>query len=83
MENEMERYIDVWSAMDGIRTVVDAVCGDAVHSLRWNDAAACFELELNRHLSPEAAEALAAQFYLQASYEGDGEHGSLFTLWQQ
>jgi len=78
-----EEWLDIWAAMDEVRTVVDAVCGDAVWSLRHNVAAGCLELELNRHLPPDEAEALARQFYLTADYTGEGNRGSLFVLYRQ
>lgn len=77
----MAEWLDIWTAQDGIRTVVQAVCGtDCVRRLHYDEAGQCFALELTEHLSEERANDLASQFYLPASYDGEGSHGSLFTL---
>ena len=51
----------------------------------WDDAekAQKYVLELNAHLGNEQGCAACAQFYQQADYEGEGEHGSRFAITAQ
>jgi len=71
--------IDLWQLSDEVECVVTAVLGDCQ---RWIVVAeGLVTVELGIHLSEENAMQLCSQFYSQASYDGEGERGSMFTIY--
>lgn len=74
--------LDVWAVADSIATVAQAVCPSGVWELRYCGGGT-FVLEMNAHLGNEQGCAACAQFYQQADYEGEGEHGSRFAITAQ
>lgn len=70
--------VNIWQMTDSIRTVVDAN-----HYSIWDmrQTADGFRLELNETLSEDAACLLCGQFPLSADFDGDGMHGTIFTLY--
>ena len=71
--------LDVWAVADSITTVAQAVCPSGVWELRYCGSGT-FVLELNEHLGDELGCEACSQFYQQADYEGEGEHGSRFAI---
>ena len=75
----IDYYTEAWQAMDAITTVVEAN-GYGIYDLRQTDFG--FRLELNSHIDDEAAEDLCGQFSLSADYGGEGEYGTLISLYK-
>lgn len=71
---------EVWRTEDSIRSVVEAAAGLSAWELTFDTVTGCYHLELDGHLTEEQAIDLCAQFYISADYDGEGSHGSLFTL---
>lgn len=76
-EGDME---EAWRTVDSIRSVAEAVTGLSVWELSFSRQTGCYRLELSRHLTEEQAYDLCSQLYIPADYDGEGSHGSLFTL---
>nr|MBP7472793.1 hypothetical protein [Prevotella sp.] len=74
------RYENAWQVQDEITSVVNAL-GWSIWDLRYNRNADVFRLEIGKHLYDEEQERLVSQFPLSADYEGEGIHGSTFTLY--
>jgi hypothetical protein len=77
----MTDYDSIWRTQDEIRTVVNAVLGECIWDLRYNDRRMAIELELSVTLDDEQASALCCQFSLPADHEGIGSKGSKFTFY--
>ena len=77
----MTDYDTIWRTQDEIRTVVNAVLGECIWDLRYNDRRMAIELELSVTLDDEQASALCCQFSLPADHEGIGSKGSKFTFY--
>lgn len=73
------RFEHAWQIEDEITAAVNAV-GKTVWDLHYDTYADVFRLELEEHLSEDIIDNLCAQMALQADYEGEGDHGSRFTL---
>lgn len=70
----------IWRTQDEIRTVVNAVVGECIWNLRYNQHRAAIELELNISLDDEQVDSLIYQFPIPADYEGVGSKGSKFIF---
>ncbi len=77
----MTDYDSIWRTQDEIRTVVNAVLGQCIWDLRYNDRRMAIELELSIALDDEQASDLCCQFPIAADYEGVGSKGSKFTFY--
>lgn len=75
-----EEYFDIWNLMDEIRTVVDACTRSGIWNLNYDRSSQLIRLELNSHLDDEASVDLCSQFPVNGYYEGEGTHGSQFTI---
>ena len=73
------RYEDSWRLQDKITAAVNAL-GYFVWDLRYNREAETFRLELNEHLQEDQESNFCYQMPLTTDYNGEGTHGSLFTL---
>jgi hypothetical protein len=74
-------YDSIWRMQDEIRTVVNAVLGECIWDLRYNDRRMAIELELTIALDDEQTSNLCCQFPLAADHEGIGTKGSKFTFY--
>ena len=70
----------IWRTQDEIRTVVNAVVGECIWNLSYNQLRAAIELELNITLDDEQVDSLIYQFPIPADYEGVGSKGSKFIF---
>lgn len=77
----MTDYDSIWRTQDEIRTVVNAVLGEYIWDLRYNDRRMAIELELSIALDVEQASDLCCQFPIAADHEGVGSKGSKFTFY--
>lgn len=75
-----EDYLDIWRLMDEVHTVVDASVRCAVWDLSYDRQNRAIRLELASHLDDETCSDLCSQFTTSGYYEGEGVHGSLFTI---
>lgn len=76
----MTDFDTIWRTQDEIRTVVNAVVGECIWNLSYNQLRAAIELELNISLDDEQVESLIYQFPIPADYEGVGSKGSKFIF---
>lgn len=73
------RYENAWELQDEITTIVN-VLGFSIWYLRYDRNADIFHLELASHLDEEQQEQLVAHMSLATDYEGEGAHGSIFSM---
>ena len=52
----------IWRTQDEIRTVVNAVLGECIWNLSYNERRMAIELELTKYLEEEDADALINQY---------------------
>lgn len=76
--NSVKKSYDVWQMKDSIMMVIEAN-----HYSAWDirQTAYGFRVELNVTLSDDDASSLCGQFPLSADYEGEGSHGTIFSLY--
>jgi len=58
----MKDFDSIWRTQDEIRTVVDAVLGECIWNLSYNERRMAIELELTNYLEEEDADMLVNQF---------------------
>jgi hypothetical protein len=71
----------IWRTQDEIRTVVNAVLGESIWNLSYNERRMAIELELTQYLEEEDADALINQFPIPADYDGIGSKGTKFVFY--
>ena len=71
----MTDFDTIWRTQDEIRTVVNAVLGESIWNLSYNERRMAIELELTKYLEEEDADALINQFPVPADYDGIGSKG--------
>ena len=74
-------FDSIWRTQDEIRTVVDAVLGECIWNLSYNERRMGIELELTQYLEEETADMLINQFSVAADYDGTGSHGTKFIFY--
>ena len=77
----MTDYNSIWRTQDEIRTVVNAVLGESIWNLSYNERRMAIELELTEYLEEEDADALINQFPVSADYDGVGSNGTKFVFY--
>ncbi len=75
------KYEDSWRLQDEITASVNAL-GLSVWDLRYNRKDDTFRLELNEHLQEDKEYDFCYQMPLTTDYDGEGGHGSMFTLYK-
>ena len=65
----MTDYDSIWRTQDEIRTVVNAVLGECIWNLSYNEHRMAIELELTKHLEEEDADRLINQFPVSADLQ--------------
>ena len=71
----MTDYDSIWRTQDEIRTVVNAVLGESIWNLSYNERRMAIELELTVALDDDAISDLCCQFPIIADYDGVGAKG--------
>ena len=66
----MTDFDSIWRTQDEIRTVVNAVLGECIWNLSYNDRRMAIELELAKYLEEEEVDMLINQFQVTADYDG-------------
>ncbi|MBR1558248.1 MAG: hypothetical protein IJ647_10955 [Prevotella sp.] len=77
----MTDFDTIWHTQDEIRTVVNAVLGECIRNLCYNERRMGIELELTLYLEEESADALINQFSVSADFDGVGSHGTKFIFY--
>ncbi len=77
----MTDYESIWRSQDEIRTVVNAVLGECIWNLSYNDSRHAIELELTRILDEEAVSNLCSQFPIACDYDGIGSMGTKMVFY--
>lgn len=74
-------YDSIWRTQDEIRTVVNAVLGESIWNLAFDDRRMAIVLELSVSLDEDAISNLSCQFPIAADYDGEGARGSKFVFY--
>ena len=77
----MTDFDSIWRTQDEIRTVVNAVLGECIWNLSYNERRMAIELELKVTLDDDAIDELNSQFSEVAYYDGVGSKGSKFVFY--
>ena len=74
-------FDSIWRTQDEIRTVVNAVLGECIWNLAYNERRGAIVLELTVSLDEDAISDLCCQFPIPADYDGEGSKGSKFIFY--
>ena len=77
----MTDFDTIWRTQDEIRTVVNAVVGECIWDLSYNERRMAIELELTITLDDDKADELSCQFPIPADYDGIGPKGAKFVFY--
>ena len=77
----MKDFDTIWRIQDEIRTVVNAVLGECIWNLSYNERLMAIELELAKYLEEEEVGKLINQFSVPADYDGVGSKGTKFVFY--
>lgn len=78
----MTDFDTIWRTQDEIRTVVNAVLGECIWTLSYNERRMAIELELTATVDDDAIDNLCSQFPVPADYDGVGSKGTKFVFYQ-
>ena len=73
-------FDSIWRTQDEIRTVVNAVLGECVWNLAYDERRSAIVLELSVTLEEDAISDLCCQFPIPADYDGVGARGTKFVF---
>ena len=76
----MTDFDSVWRTQDEIRTVVNAVLGEYIWNLAYDERRRAIVLELTLSLDEDAISDLCSQFPVSADYDGEGTKGTKFVF---
>ena len=74
-------FDSIWRTQDEIRTVVNAVLGECIWNLAYDERRSAIVLELTVSLEENAISDLCCQFPIPADYDGEGSKGSKFVFY--
>ena len=74
-------FDSIWRTQDEIRTVVNAVLGECIWNLAYDERRSAIVLELTISLEEDAISNLCCQFPIHADYDGEGSKGSKFVFY--
>ncbi len=77
----MTDFDSIWRTQDEIRTVVNAVLGECIWNLAYDERRSAIVLELTRSLDEDAISDLCCQFPITADYDGVGSKGTKFAFY--
>ena len=77
----MTDFNTIWRTQDEIRTVVNAIMGECIWNLSYNERRTAVELELSTYLEEEEVDTLTNQFPVPADYDGIGSKGTKFVFY--
>ncbi len=79
----MTDYDSIWHRQDEIRTVVNAVLGECIWNLAYDERRRAVVLELTLSLDEDAVCDLCSQFPIAADYDGLGPRGTRFVFYME
>lgn len=79
----MTDFDSIWRTQDEIRTVVNAVLGECIWNLSYDESRRAIVLELALSLDEDAISDLCSQFSITADYDGHGPRGTRFTFYME
>ena len=74
-------FDSIWRTQDEIRTVVNAVLGECIWNLAYDERRSAIVLELTVSLEEDAISDLCCQFPIPADYDGVGLRGTRFVFY--
>ena len=74
-------FDSIWRTQDEIRTVVNAVWGECIWNLAYEERRSAIVLELTVSLEEDAISDLCCQFPIPADYDGSGSRGTKFAFY--
>ena len=74
-------FDSIWRTQDEIRTVVNAVLGECIWNLAYDERRSAIVLELTVSLEEDAISDLCCQFPIPADYDGAGLRGTKFVFY--
>ena len=77
----MTDFDSIWRILDEIRTVVNAVLGECIWNLAYDEKRRAIVLELTIFLDEDAISNLCCQFPIPADYDGVGSRGPKFVFY--
>ena len=77
----MKDFDSIWRTQDEVRTVVNAVLGECIWNLSYNERRTAIELEITKCLEEEEVDMLINQFPVLADYDGVGSKGTKFVFY--
>ena len=77
----MTDFDSIWRTQDEIRTVVNAVLGECIWNLAYDERRSAIVLELTVSLEEDGISELCCQFPIPADYDGEGSKGSKFVFY--
>ena len=77
----MTDFDSIWRTQDEIRTVVNAVLGECIWNLGYDERRSAIVLELSVTLEEDAISDLCCQFPIPADYDGVGSRGTKFVFY--
>ena len=77
----MTDFDTIWRTQDEIRTVVNAVLGECIWNLSYNERRTVIELEITKCLEEEEVDMLINQVPVPADYDGVGSKGTKFVFY--
>ena len=77
----MIEFDSIWRTQDEIRTVVNAVLGECIWNLAYDERRSAIVLELSVTLEEDAISDLCCQFPIPADYDGVGSRGTKFVFY--
>ena len=77
----MTDFDTIWRTQDEIRTVVNAVLGECIWNLSYNERRTVIELEITKCLEEEEVDMLINLFSIPADYDGVGSKGTKFVFY--
>ena len=74
-------FDSIWRTQDEIRTVVNAVLGECIWNLAYDERRSAIVLELSVTLEEDTISDLCCQFLIPADYDGVESRGTKFAFY--
>ena len=74
-------FDSIWRTQDEIRTIVNAVLGECIWNLAYDERRGAIVLELSVTLEEDIISNLCCQFPIPADYDGVGSRGTKFVFY--
>ena len=74
-------FDSIWRTQDEIRTVVNAVLGECIWNLGYDERRSAIVLELSVTIKEDSISDLCSQFPIPADYDGVGSGGTKFVFY--